>query len=167
MRVQAALSVKLRLNPHSRADPRSLTRQHLGHSVREIGVSQESLSQIRDGTLSTRLDGTRLISLRISLKSSTESAHDFSAQILEPCVMRRILHSYDRPNITADDVSHARQIMDAHGGKNSASIEAALRTISTYDNSVRRPVILLLGQHLANARAREERERSRMWRPMF
>ena len=52
VRVQAALSVKLRLNPHSRADPRSLTRQHLGHSVREIGVSQESLSQIRDGTLS-------------------------------------------------------------------------------------------------------------------
>ena len=52
VRVQAALSVKLRLNPHSRADPKSLTRQHLGHSVREIGVSQESLSQIRDGTLS-------------------------------------------------------------------------------------------------------------------
>ena len=81
--------------------------------------------------------------------------------------MRRILHSYDRPNITADDVSHARQIMDAHGGKNSASIEAALRTISRYDNSVRRPVILLLGQHLANARAREEKARSRTWRPMF
>ena len=81
--------------------------------------------------------------------------------------MRRILHSYDRPNITADDVSHACQIMDAHGGKNSASIEAALRTISTYDNSVRRSVILLLGQHLANAPAREEWERSRMWRPMF
>ena len=50
VRVQAALSIKLRLNPHSRADPKSLTRQHLGRSLRQIGVTQESLAAIRDGS---------------------------------------------------------------------------------------------------------------------
>jgi hypothetical protein len=50
VRVQAALSVKLRLNPHSRADPKTVMRTVAGHSVREVGVSLESLAAIRDGT---------------------------------------------------------------------------------------------------------------------
>ena len=81
--------------------------------------------------------------------------------------MRRILHSYDRPNITADHVTHARQIMGSFGGKTSAAIEAALRTISTYDNRTPLQVVLLLHRHLTVARSREEKARSRTWRPMF
>ena len=48
--MQAALSIKLRLNPHSRSDPRTLTRTLAGHWLREIGVTQESLAAIRDGS---------------------------------------------------------------------------------------------------------------------
>ena len=50
VRVQAALSVKLRLNPHSRADPKTVMRTVAGHSLREIGVTPESLAAIRDGS---------------------------------------------------------------------------------------------------------------------
>ena len=43
------LSIKLRLSPHSRSDPKTIARGIAGQSVREIGVSFESLAAIRDG----------------------------------------------------------------------------------------------------------------------
>jgi hypothetical protein len=43
------LSVKLRLSPHSRSDPKTVMRSVAGLSVREMGVSLESLAEIRDG----------------------------------------------------------------------------------------------------------------------
>jgi hypothetical protein len=52
-----ALSVKLRLNPHSRVDPRTLTRSHLGLSHREHGVTQETLAAVRDGARRWRPKG--------------------------------------------------------------------------------------------------------------
>ena len=81
--------------------------------------------------------------------------------------MRRILHSYDRPNITADDVSHdVRSWMPMEARTQPASkllsVPSAPMTIASV-----RQVILLLGQHLANARAREEKALRLMWRPMF
>ena len=42
VRVQAALSVKLRLNPHSRADPKTVMRTVAGHSQREVGVTSKA-----------------------------------------------------------------------------------------------------------------------------
>ena len=39
VRVQAALSVELRLSPHSRADPKTVMRTVAGHSLREVGVN--------------------------------------------------------------------------------------------------------------------------------
>ena len=50
VKVMSALSVKLRLNPHSRIDPKTLTRSHLGLSLRETGgASLEALDAIRAG----------------------------------------------------------------------------------------------------------------------
>ena len=50
VKVMSALSVKLRLNPHSRIDPKTLTRSHLGLLLRETGgVSLEALDAIRAG----------------------------------------------------------------------------------------------------------------------
>ena len=48
-RTIAMLSVKLRLSPHSRSDPKTVMRSVAGLSVREMGVSLESLAKIRDG----------------------------------------------------------------------------------------------------------------------
>ena len=48
-RTIAMLSVKLRLSPHSRSDPKTVMRSVAGLSVREMGVSLESLAAIRDG----------------------------------------------------------------------------------------------------------------------
>ena len=48
-RTIAMLSVKLRLSPHSRSDPKTVMRSVAGLSVREMGVSLESLAEIRDG----------------------------------------------------------------------------------------------------------------------
>ena len=48
-RTIAMLSIKLRLSPHSRSDPKTIARGIAGQSVREIGVSLESLAAIRDG----------------------------------------------------------------------------------------------------------------------
>ena len=49
-RTMAMLSIKLRLSPHSRSDPKTVMRTVAGHSQREVGVSLESLAAIRDGS---------------------------------------------------------------------------------------------------------------------
>ena len=48
-RTIAMLSVKLRLSPHSRSDPKTIMRAIAGQSLREAGVSLESLAAIRAG----------------------------------------------------------------------------------------------------------------------
>ncbi len=48
-RTIAMLSVKLRLSPHSRSDPKTIARGIAGQSLREMGVSLESLAVIREG----------------------------------------------------------------------------------------------------------------------
>ena len=45
----AMLSIKLRLSPHSRADPKTIARGIAGQSLCEVGVSLEGLAAIRDG----------------------------------------------------------------------------------------------------------------------
>jgi hypothetical protein len=49
-KTMAALSVKLRLNPHSRSDPKTIMRAIAGQSLPKFGgVSLETLAAIRDG----------------------------------------------------------------------------------------------------------------------
>ena len=78
----------------------------------------------------------------------------------------RTMASYDRLNLTPDHISHASQIVSAYGGKNSASIERALRDLATFDNSTPRQVLVLLRWHLVRTYEREAAERARHWRPM-
>ena len=80
-------------------------------------------------------------------------------------MLPRVPHSYDRLAISPDHVTWARQIIDAHGGKNSKSIEAALRTIGSYDSSLPRQVVEILKWHLAIAYTREAKARNLTWRP--
>ena len=72
----------------------------------------------------------------------------------------RTLHSYDKPGITADYVTWARQILDAHGGKDSKSIEAALPTISRHDSNLPQQVVELFRWRLTVAYTREAKQRA-------
>jgi hypothetical protein len=74
--------------------------------------------------------------------------------------------SYDALDLRPEHVTHARQIIDAAGGRTVKNLERALRDIHSFDNTVPRQVVTVLRQHLLIAMRQEERERQRHWRPM-
>jgi hypothetical protein len=76
------------------------------------------------------------------------------------------LPSYDQLDLRPEHVTHARQILDAAGGRTVKNLERILRDLHTYDHSVPRQVLAVLRQHLCIAMRHEEMERRKQWRPM-